>query len=158
MQNQGNSLVFTPRKCFPQLLSPDTIPPKHQMCKGVNEGLSMVVKNSRRCVIGQEAYLCHCHKPVGGNASSTSLGAMWELDQISDQCPGHTHSEAAQELHCLQALSVLGTHSILRGGNPAVFTHDMIPGRPSFGREARREESMTPSDTKISQSTPFIQC
>lgn len=91
------------------------------MCKGVNEGLSMVMKNWRRYVTGQENYLWYCHSPVKVNASNTSSGAMRELDQISDQCIGHTPSDTAQETHCLWALSVLDTHSILIRGNPSVL-------------------------------------
>lgn len=49
------------------------------------------MRNSRRCVISSENYLCHCHRLVDGNASNILLGAMWELSQLWDQCPGSTH-------------------------------------------------------------------
>lgn len=75
----------------PRRVLPEAIAPKHQMRKGVNEGLFTVMKNSRRCVISPENYLCLCHRLVDGNASNISLGAMWELSQLWDQCLGSTH-------------------------------------------------------------------
>lgn len=48
MQIKEILLFSHPKIAFPLVFSPHTVAPKYQMQKGVNEGILMVMKNSRR--------------------------------------------------------------------------------------------------------------
>lgn len=117
---------FTLQSVFPLVFSPHTIAPKHQMHKGVNEGLLMVM-NLRRYVIQVKKTISVTITLQWMKLLPTLFWGLcrnsWDTGSIT-----RTQSQWGSSVNpCLWALSVLGTHSRLLRGNPAVFTHDNIP-------------------------------
>ena len=102
------------------MLSSLIIAPKHQIHRGVNEGLLVGMKNRRSSVVQVKKTISTSSHANGENVANTSLGAMRELNQIPDQCPRHTHTMEAHYIHCLLD-TVLGTHSHSHRRKPSCF-------------------------------------
>lgn len=112
------------------MFSSQTIAPKHQMHKGINEGFFDSDKNLRRYVKKTISIVV----PLQWMKMLPTLLRGLCGNLISHPM-SRAHPQWGSSVNPLPpVLSVLGTHSILLGGNPAVFIHDNNPRESWLGK------------------------
>lgn len=96
MQIKEIRLFSHSKSVFPLVFSSPTTAPKHQMHKGVSEGLLVVMKNWRGFV-GQAKKTLSIIVTLQWRKTLPALlwRPQWELDQMPDECPAHTYAEVA---------------------------------------------------------------